>query len=64
MTAWLTIEEAAKRVDRSLRTIYRWGEGENPHLRILLNRVREDELLEVDRKMRGRRGRPRKASRE
>jgi transposase len=62
MTNWLSIEEAAKRVGRSVRTIYRWGEGENPELRITVNRVREDELLEVDRMMRKRLGRPRKES--
>jgi len=58
MSAWLTIQEAAKRVERTQRTIYRWqADG---HLKILLGRVSEAQLLEADRLARKRRGRPRK----
>lgn len=57
-SAWLTVEEAAKRVDRDVRTIYRWQEG--GHIKILLGRVSEAQLLEADRLARKRRGRPRK----
>lgn len=58
MSAWLTVAEAAERVDRDVRTIYRWQEA--GHLRIMLGRVLEAQLLEADKLARGRRGRPRK----
>ena len=66
MSGWLTIEEAAERVQRSPRTVYRWIDDQ------LLARyeiardgkmvagVIEGKLLEVDRQQRRRRGRPRK----
>lgn len=62
----LTISEAAKRVGRSERTIYAWIE--DAHLRRydvvrdgrFVAVVAEGRLLEVDRLMRSRRGRPRK----
>lgn len=55
---WLTVEAAAKRVDRSKDTIYRWQREEL--LSILLGRVLESQLLEVDALKRKRRGRPKK----
>lgn len=54
---WLTRDEAAKRIDRSERTLYRWEQHDL--IKPLLGRYRERDLLEVDRRMRGRRGRPR-----
>lgn len=58
MTTWHTITDAAHRVKRSPRTIRRWIEDK--HLKAYLGRVKEEELLDVDRKMRGRVGRPKK----
>ena len=58
MTTWLTITDAAQRVKRSPRTIHRWVEA--GHLKVYIGRVREADLLEVDRVMRGRVGRPKK----
>lgn len=56
---FLTIKDAAARVGRSVQTIYRWErEG---LISIMLGRVLEAELLEVDKLTRSRRGRPRKA---
>lgn len=55
---WLTIDEAAQRVDRSKDTIYRWIR--NGILTAPLGRVRESQLLEADVQMRGRIGRPKK----
>lgn len=60
----LSIPDAARRVSRSPRTIYSWIEG--GHLRRydvvrggrLVTMVPERRLLEVDRVMRSRRGRP------
>lgn len=57
MTRFLTVPQAADRVGRSPRTIGRWVVG---GLRVQAGYVREDELLEMDRLMRERRGRPRK----
>lgn len=62
MSKFLTIEQAAKRVGRDERTIRRWvdtvrEEGANLMLGGL---IREESLLEVERRMRSRRGRPRK----
>lgn len=65
-SGWLTVEEAAKRVGRSPRTIYQWVRDH--HLAgYELERdgrpvtgVMEGALLDVDRSMRKRRGRPRK----
>lgn len=57
MTTWLTIEDAAERVGKSERTIRNWIDA---GLTATFGRVREDELLECDRLMRSRRGRPRK----
>lgn len=54
---WLTIEQAAKRVDRSPSTIRRWGR--DGKLRIFPNgKVIEGHVLAVDRRMRERVGRP------
>jgi len=51
---------AAKRVGRDVSTIYRWEErGE---ITFTLGRIRESDLLEADKRMRGRRGRPRKSA--
>lgn len=57
-SGWLTIEEAAERVDRSTDTIYRWVR--DGHLFRPYTRVSEAQLLEVDVRMRRRIGRPRK----
>ena len=56
MTRFLSIEKAAARVERSERTIKRWGES---GLAITAGMVREDALLDMDKRMRERRGRPR-----
>ena len=49
---WLTVAAAAERVHRSKRTIYRWiSDGE---VTMLAGRVRESDLLTVDREMRRR----------
>lgn len=51
---------AAKRIGKDLRTIYRWEAL--GVLKFTLERVRESDLLEADKAMRSRRGRPRKES--
>lgn len=56
MTRFLTVEQAATRVGKSVRTIGRWVDG---GLKVRVGLIREDELLETDLLMRGRRGRPR-----
>ena len=61
LDGWLTIEEAAKRVDRSVRTIYRWQQA--GWITILMGSVSEAKLLDADRLARRLRGRPRKAQR-
>lgn len=54
MTApWLTPAEAAKRVDRSERTIARWIEA--GAVKVILGRIAENQLLQADRVMRERR---------
>lgn len=66
VTQWLTIPEAALRVGRSKASIYSWIRG--GHLRRheitrgtqTIPAVIEQELLETDRLMRSRRGRPKK----
>ena len=69
MSAWLTIQEAAKRVKRSRTTIYAWiADGHLQKYTIERNGgetqgVMEGRLLDVDKQMRNRRGRPRKATR-
>lgn len=55
---WLTITDAAKRVKRSPRTIRRWIAADL--LKVMMGRVKETDLLEVERQMRGRVGRPKK----
>jgi hypothetical protein len=63
---WLTIPDAAVRVGRSRRTIYAWIEADalRKYDQVRGDRVvvvvREKALLEADRIMRSRRGRPRK----
>lgn len=57
-TIWHTTTDAAKRVKRSPRTIRRWIEADL--LKVTMGRVKEAELLEVERQMRGRVGRPKK----
>lgn len=57
-SGWLDLAQAAKRAGRSERTVRRWIEA--GHIKLVLGRMREGELLEVERRMRGRRGRPRK----
>lgn len=53
---WLSLAEAAVRVHRTKRTIYRWiDDGE---LRAFDGRVRESHVLDVDKAMRTRVGRP------
>ncbi|QAB18779.1 hypothetical protein Leucomu_13440 [Leucobacter muris] len=56
---FLDFDRAAARVGKSRSTIRRWVEAELLHP--VLGMVRESELLEADRKMRARRGRPRGA---
>lgn len=55
---WLTLEDAAKRVDRSVRTLYRWDDEKL--ISILMGRVLEADLLAADKLKRAARGRPRK----
>lgn len=57
MTTWLTLEQAAQRVNRSTATIYRWGRQDL--LTIVGGRVLERQLLEADRRKRQSIGRPR-----
>jgi len=60
---WLTIPEAAKRVDRTERTIRSWiAQGD---VRIAFRRIREDDLIQVDRQKRAARskGRPKRLGR-
>ena len=59
MIGWLTVAEAAKRVGRSERTIYRWAEK---HLvKVHTNgMIDERKLLAADEAQRSRRGRPKK----
>lgn len=55
MTAvrWLLVADAAARVARDPRTLRRWvASGDLP---VKMGRVREDELLRVDREMRAKR---------
>lgn len=59
----LTREEAAARVGRSVRTIRSWQAHPERPLRTLLGLIPEGDLLEYDRRMRERVGRPRKAGR-
>lgn len=68
MNGWLTLDEAAARVKRSKDTIYAWiRDGHLQKYTIDRNgkdaaAVMEGRLLDVDRAMRARRGRPRKES--
>ncbi|WP_166789722.1 helix-turn-helix domain-containing protein [Cryobacterium fucosi] len=57
MKGWLTLDEAAARVGRSKRTIYRWVQDGS--LTIHVDRVIEEKLLKVDLAKRQRVGRPR-----
>lgn len=60
-----TIESAAKRVDKSEQTIRNWMNAPEPlPVTAVGDRVliREDDLLEHDKRMRGRVGRPRKSN--
>jgi hypothetical protein len=59
VTRFLTLEEAAVRVDRGESTIRRWIDK---GLMSVAGRIPEQSLLEFEKKMRDRRGRPRKAS--
>ena len=59
----LTRGEAAARVGRSVRTIRAWQAHPERPLRTLLGLIPEADLLEYDRRMRERVGRPRKAGR-
>lgn len=56
---WLTLTDAAKRVGRSERTIRNWVAWEE--IKPTMKRFRESELIAVDKRMRARVGRPRKA---
>lgn len=54
----LTRQEAAKRIHRTVRTLYRWErEG---IVRFIAGRIAEPALLDADKLMRSRIGRPRK----
>lgn len=57
MKGWLTIAEAAKRVEKSEDTIYRWGREKL--VRIVGGRVLETQLLAADAMKRKAVGRPR-----
>ena len=54
---WLTLTEAAERVGRTERTLWRWRR--QGLVRFWLGRVNEAKLLEADRLARSRMGRPR-----
>lgn len=60
MTTWLTLDDAAKRVARSRRTIRAWIQA--GHLSEYFGRVRETDLLQAERlaRARMRAGRPRR----
>ena len=47
MSSWLTIQQAAKRIDRSAHTIYRWAREDL--ITLVGGRVLERQLLEADR---------------
>ncbi len=51
---------AAARVGRDISTIYRWEE--RGVISFVLGRIREDDLLAADKRMREKRGRPRKSA--
>ncbi len=55
---WLSVADAAVRVNRSVDTIYRWGR-EPRLLTIVEGHVSERQLLAADAAKRTRRGRPR-----
>lgn len=57
MSGWLTVEQAAERVQRSTHTIYRWARQDL--VSIVAGRVLERQLLEADRVKRQSVGRPR-----
>lgn len=57
-SGWLTVKEAAERVNRSEATIWRWIR--NGDLIQPMTRVPEEQLLQVDEEKRSKRGRPRK----
>lgn len=58
VVGWLTVAEAAVRVNRSIDTIYRWAR-ESQLLTIVEGHVSERQLLAADAAKRARRGRPR-----
>lgn len=60
MTTWLTLDDAAKRVARSRRTIRAWIHV--GHLSEYLGRVRESDLIQAEKlaRSRMRAGRPRR----
>jgi transposase len=58
VAGWLTVAEAATRVNRSIDTIYRWAR-ETQLLTIVEGHVSERQLLAADAAKRTRRGRPR-----
>lgn len=53
--AWLTLDEAAKRVDRSARTLRRWI-GDRELRRFPNGKVLESQLLDTDQRMRANAG--------
>ena len=58
MSVWLTRKQAAARVKRSERTIRRW---EDSGLRSFRGLFRESEVVEMDKEMRSKVGRPKKS---
>lgn len=62
MNGWMTVEEAAKRVNKSERTIWRWQQDGD--IRVFEGGlIMESQLLEADKKRRQRRAYRRHAKR-
>ena len=59
---FLSVEDAAKRVGKTTQTIRNWLAAPEPLPQLAAGLIREDDLLEYDRRMRSRRGRPRKTA--
>lgn len=55
---WITVDEAAARIERSKATIWRWARSDV--ITMINGYVKQSEILLMDRTMRRRIGRPKK----